>query len=85
MILGTEVFSVLGNESRLPEKSISSHWKEYLKDFNYETNNFTVRGLEGTGGRRNKFQMFIEYILQTPYRRQGKQFSTFKENITTRK
>ena len=59
MILGTDVFSVLGNESRLPEKSISSHWIEYLKDFNYETNNFTVRGLEGEGGRRNKFKSLI--------------------------
>ena len=81
MILGTEVFSVLENESGLSQKSVSSHWREYLKDFNYEKDeSFSVKGLdEGRGGRRRKFQMLLDYIFQTPYRVQGKQFSTFKK------
>ena len=77
MILGTEVFTVLKNESGLPEKSISSHWIEYLKDFNYENEKFSVRGLAGRGGRGSKLQILVDYIFQTPYRRQGKQFSKF--------
>ena len=54
MILGTEVFTVLEKESGLPEKSISSHWIEYLKDFNYENDESLVRGMDGRGGRINK-------------------------------
>ncbi len=63
MILGTEVFTVLKNESGLPEKSISSHWIEYLRDFNYEKGSFS-KGLDDTmGSERIKFKMFLNYIL----------------------
>ena len=80
MILGTEVFTELKNESGLSQKSMSSHWREYLKDFNYEKDNFSVKGLDdGRGGRRRKFIMLLDYIFQTAYRKQGKQFSTFKK------
>ena len=53
MILGTEVFAVLKKESVFHERSISSHWIEYLKDFNYENDESLVRGMDGRGGRIN--------------------------------
>ncbi|MGR3301674.1 MAG: hypothetical protein ACUZ8I_04125 [Candidatus Scalindua sp.] len=53
MILGDEVFTVLKNESELSEKSISSHWIEYLKDLKYENGEFSGKGLpEGGGGEK---------------------------------
>ncbi|MGK5091528.1 putative sugar O-methyltransferase [Deltaproteobacteria bacterium TL4] len=80
MILGDEVFTVLKNESELSERSISSHWIEHLKDFNYVNGEFSVKGLEGRGGgRKSKLNRSVEYIFQTPFRRQGKQFSEFKK------
>jgi hypothetical protein len=79
MIFGDDVFAVLKNESEFSEKSISSHWIKYLKDFKYENNEFSGNGLpEGRGGRRSWLSSCVEYIFQTPIRRQGMQFLEFK-------
>jgi putative sugar O-methyltransferase len=80
MFFEDEIFMVLKNELDLSEKSISSHWVEYLKDFQYKNGEFSGRGLpEGKGSRRTKLQRAGEYIFQTPFRRQGKQFSEFNK------
>ena len=79
MILGTEVFAVLKKESVFHERSISSHWIEYLRDFNYEKGSFSKGLGDGRGGEINKFKTLVNYILQTPFRRQGAKFSKFNE------
>ena len=74
MILGNEEFTLLKKSFVLSERSISSHWIEYLKDFNYEKGGFSM-GLDDTiGSERIKFKMFLNYILQTPFRMYGAQF-----------
>jgi len=79
MILGEDVFTVLKNESEFSEKSISSHWIEYLKDFKYENGEFSGKGLpEGGGGRRSLLNRGIQHIFQTPFRRLGKPFIEFE-------
>jgi hypothetical protein len=78
MILGDDVFNVLQAESEFSERSISSHWVEYLKGFRYENGEFSGKGLsEGGGGRRSFKEGLLEYVFQTPFRRQGKQFAEF--------
>jgi hypothetical protein len=80
MILGDEVFEVLKSEAEFSEKNISSHWVEYLKDFKYENGKFSGKGLpEGGGGRRSFPGSLVDYIFQTPFRRQGKQFTEFSK------
>lgn len=78
MVLGNEVFTVLKDEFYLAEKSISSHWIEYLKDFNFQNDNSFVKRWEWNHSR-TKVRMLLNFIFETPFRWQGKQFSEFKK------
>ena len=81
MFLNEEVIEQLSGEIDQPESGMSSHWKECLSGFDQKDNGtFAGKGLpEGCGSTSSRWSIneLVHWVLQTPYRLQGKRFSKF--------
>ena len=83
MILNENAFLILKDECGAYERGMSSYWKERLKDFEFLGNEFTGRELpEGKGGKKTALRRSAHYLLQFPFRRQGKRFREFKKILS---
>jgi len=87
MILNEEAIQKLIEECDINETGISSHWVEMLRGFEMKNGKFSGKGLpEGEGGNdKTIIHTLIHYLLQTPFRFQGKQFQEFKNILRTAK
>jgi len=88
MILNEEAIQKLIEEcDNINETGMSSYWVEYLRGFKMENGKFSAKGLpEGEGvNKKTIIHGLIHYLLQTPFRFQGKQFKEFQKILRTAK
>ena len=82
LALNEEAISCLVSKLGENEEGMSSHWKDYLKDFEYTGDGFKSTGLpEGEGGSISLLGKIAHFILQQPYRRRGQEFSGFRPTM----
>ena len=79
MLLNESALKKLCELAKLDEISKSSHWTNYLLDFDFKDGEFIGNYLpEGRGSSStSRFKSFAHYLLQYPYRRMGKKFPAF--------
>ncbi len=85
MMINQAAINKLHEECKISEKGISSYWIELLSGFEFKDGQFYGRGLpEGEGGDgKTIIHRIAHYILQTPFRLQGKRFPEFKKILKT--
>ena len=86
MILNEAVIEKL-KECEVNESGISSHWDQMLRGFEMKNGKFSGKGLpEGEGGNdKTIMHTLFNYLLQFPFRLQGKQFQEFEKMLRTAK
>ncbi len=79
MLLNEHALKKLNELAKHDEVSKSSHWTNFLVDFDFSNGQFIGNYLpEGMGSpATSRVKSFGHYLFQYPYRRMGKQFSAF--------
>jgi hypothetical protein len=86
MIINDQVIKYLSKQDGLYETGISSYWSRMFKDYEFNNGEFTGKTLpEGKGDHNGVIKGFFHYLLQTPFRLKGSQFSAFNNILNTTK
>ena len=87
MLLNQEAINKLHDECKFTEEGASSYWIELLSGFEIKDGQFHSKGLpEGEGGYDSTIiHGAVHYLLQTPFRLQGKRFPEFTKMLKTAK
>lgn len=75
---GDDAIAYLAKQSQQKDTQSSSHWDNYHANFNFKDGEFS--GIEGFGSCEDQYTGFrkvAHYLLQNPFRKMAKQFSSF--------
>jgi putative sugar O-methyltransferase len=75
---GMDAISYLSSKQQQKDKSSSSYWDKYHTNFSFKDGKFSELPMIGSDGKKHVgFRKIAHYILQRPFRKAAKQFSSF--------